>query len=170
DDFSFDLDLEDEPPAPLAADEALLREADIGSATTRYDLSFDESPEAAEEDEFALDLEDDFLSDSDEVKAAPEISSASFEDDLGELSFELEDEPSATEAPASAAPAVEEDDFSFDFEETAAESAEEATFAFDDIEPAQDPPPVQPEVAEETAEDIKPDMDVSGLDQEALEK
>lgn len=169
DDFSFDLDLEDEPPAPLAADEALLREADIGSATTRYDLSFDESPEAAEEDEFALDLEDDFLSDSDEVKAEPETSSASFEDDLGELSFELEDEPSATETPASAAPAVEEDDFSFDFEETAAESAEEDTFAFDDIEPAQEAAPSAPSVAEDNADDFNPDMDVSGLDLEALD-
>src|SRR5690606_15697063 len=95
DDFSFDLDLEDAPHPPHAADDAFFREVDIGSSTTRYGLSFDESPEAAEEDEFALDLEDDFLSDSDEVKAAPEISSASFEDDLGELSFELEDEPSA---------------------------------------------------------------------------
>src|SRR5690606_8833524 len=89
--------------------------------------------------------------------------------DLGELSFELEDEPSATEAPASAAPAVEEDDFSFDFEETAAESAEEDTFAFDGIEPAQEAAPSAPSVAEDNADDFNPDMDVSGLDLEALD-
>src|SRR5690606_32469233 len=40
DDFNFDLDLDDEPPAALSLGQTLSRESDLGATTARYDLSF----------------------------------------------------------------------------------------------------------------------------------
>ena len=166
DDFSFDLDLEEEPSESLSMGETLSREADVGSATTRYDLSFDESLEdeaASEEDEFTLDLEDDFLASTEETEdVKAEI--ASLEEDLGELSFELDEELSTTEAPASAEPAAEEE-FSFDFEETL---PTEDALSFDEVAPVQEEKPVNV-ATDDNADDFNPDMDMSDLDLEALD-
>ena len=70
----------------------------------------------SEEDEFTLELDDDFSTTAAD-EAEPKEEKATLDDDLGELSFELEDEAPVAKTTASTT-AVEDDDFSFDFEES----------------------------------------------------
>lgn len=184
DDFSFDLDLEEESPESLSLGETLSRESDVGSATTRYDLSFDEPQDTdaiSEEDEFTLELDDDFsTAAADEAEQKEE--KTTLDDDLGELSFELEDETPVTKTTASST-AVEDDDFSFDFEESETsltedelsfdeaaidEAAFEETLAEEDVK-REEKPSSSLEMADDNADDFNPDMDMSDLDLEALD-
>ena len=171
DDFSFDLDLEEESSEPLSLGETLSRESDVGTANTRYDLSFEEPQDTdavAGEDEFALDLDDDFSVATDEAEVKKEETS-SFDDDLGELSFELDDEPPLKETAASpTSTAVEDDDFSFDFEETELAEDTEDEIAFGEAAPEQEEKPVRA-LDDDNTDDFNPDMDMSDLDLEALD-
>ncbi|MDQ2075531.1 FimV/HubP family polar landmark protein [Marinimicrobium sp. ABcell2] len=175
-DLSFDLE-DDEPTAPETA------EADVDSASSRYDLSFEETADGEQDEDFAFDLElddetDNAQTDTGADKNQPALDSGDLEFDLSleddTPSLELADEESSLELDDDApkleleeAPSLELDEDVSDLtleapEEPALEDAQASTeadaeeddFSFD-FEPSSE------------ADDLgKLDEELSGLDDE----
>src|SRR5690554_1494870 len=181
DEFTFDLD--DEFPSTLETDELLASGSELGKSDTRYDLSFEEEPGAAEET-FTLELDDTLETDVD-------LTSSTASDDTDELSFDLGDEVvvapvvepsadrepsadkepsadielSAVDAPATPIESVsEEEEFNFDFdaEEVTDEEVDVSLGAVTDNELV--------EQKADNADDFDPDMEMGALDLSALDQ
>lgn len=116
DDFSFDLDDELDLDETPEESKAVTAEGDIESSTSRYDLSFEETPEETE-DEFALDfdLEDENSAVTLEEQApASEQAADEKEESFPELTLELDEDELASDAGEEKISS--DDDWNFDLE------------------------------------------------------